>query len=242
MSFEFSPRPLEGAEVSYGPGDAQTGAGTEPAGDVKNPELLRLKSVGQLFGEFLVAEGPATDPDACYYIIDQHGAEERGAFERLKKAHAERGVKSQLLLLPERVETTPEERESLKKALDGLAAIGFEITPFGPSGRLGGETFLIKAVPDLLAATGKRTAGLVKDIAGELASVGGSSRAEETIEAVLMRIACHSVIRGARPLRQEEGDALIRRLATIDFAGHCPHGRPVVKRFTRKELEAMFKR
>lgn len=209
---------------------------------VRNPEFMRLETVGQLWGEFLVAESPGGDPNAGFFIIDQHGAEERGAFERLKKGLRTDGIKSQLLLLPERVDTTPEERDSLTTALEDLKRLGFEITPFGPSGRLGGETFLVKSVPDVLAAKGLRVAGLVKDIAGELASVGGSSRAEESIEASLMRIACHSVIRGRRMLKKEEGDALLRKLATIDFAGHCPHGRPVVKRFSRKELEAMFKR
>ncbi len=34
----------------------------------------------------------------------------------------------------------------------------------------------------------------------------------------------------------------MKKLAIIDFAGHCPHGRPVVKRFARRELELMFKR
>ena len=57
-----------------------------------------------------------------------------------------------------------------------------------------------------------------------------------------MRIACHSVIRGPRELTRQEGNSLVRKLAAIDFAGHCPHGRPVVKKFSRREVEAFFKR
>ena len=57
-----------------------------------------------------------------------------------------------------------------------------------------------------------------------------------------MRIACHSVIRGRRPLEKEEAAALLTRLVDIDFASYCPHGRPVVKKVSRKELEVFFKR
>ena len=99
---------------------------------LKSPEFAGLAPVGQLFGEFLVAENPDTDE---YYIIDQHGAEERSAFERLKEAcYGSGAIKRQLLLLPERVETTPEERDALNGAREHLERLGFELEPFGPAG------------------------------------------------------------------------------------------------------------
>lgn len=205
---------------------------------VKNPEFLSLEVIGQLWGEFIVAQG-AEDGGAAY-LIDQHGAAERCAFEALKKRLASGSVRSQALLLPERIETTPGEKETVLKALEYLSEMGFELMPFGPSVKAGGETFLLKSVPDLLA--GRSSASLIKDMAEELSSQGGSSRAEERIESVLMRIACHSVIRGPRPLRKEEAQALLKDLASVDFAGHCPHGRPVVKRLSRKEIESFFGR
>lgn len=201
-----------------------------------NPEFLSLSTVGQLWGEFLIAENPSGE----FYIIDAHGAAERAAFEKLKKRYRESGVVRQMLLLPERFETTPEEKDAIEGSLDELSRLGFEVVDFGPSVKLGGATFLIKAVPDLLSARG--SAGLIKDVASELAASSGSSRAEARIEEVLMRIACHSVIRGARTLTREEGNALLKELSGIDFAAHCPHGRPVVKKFLRSEIEAMFKR
>ncbi|MBI5586959.1 MAG: DNA mismatch repair endonuclease MutL [Deltaproteobacteria bacterium] len=201
-----------------------------------NPEFLSLSTVGQLWGEFLIAENPSGE----FYLIDQHGAAERAAFERLRKRYTESQVRRQMLLLPERFETTPEEKDAVTRSLEELSRLGFEIMDFGPSGERGGATFLIKAVPDILTA--RSSAGLIKDIAEELASGGGSSRAEVKIEEVLMRIACHGVIRGPRPLTKEEGNALLRELSGVDFAAHCPHGRPVVKKFLRSEIEAMFKR
>jgi len=204
----------------------------------KNPEFLRLAVIGQLWGEFLVAETP--ERDGTVYIIDQHGAAERCAFEKLKERFSTGSVRSQALLLPERFETTPDEKEEVMKSLERLTRMGFEIVPFGPSLNSGGETFLVKSVPDILSS--RATAGLVRDLSHELSVYGGSGRLDEKMESALMRIACHSVVRGPRPLTREEGLALLKDLSKVDFAGHCPHGRPVVKRISRAELEAAFKR
>jgi len=206
---------------------------------VKNPELLYANATGQIWGEFLIAESVLNNGE--FYIIDAHGAAERAAFERLRKRYAGgEPINSQMLLLPERVETTPEERDAIIGAGERLASLGFDIMAFGPSAKCGGETFIIKAVPDIIAARG--CASLIKELAGDLVESGGSSALDDRIEAALSRIACHSVIRGARRLTPEEGNALIRSLASIDFAGHCPHGRPIIKKFTRREIEAMFGR
>lgn len=209
----------------------------ELAEDVKNPEFLNLEVIGQLWGEFIVAQSPESGEA---YLIDQHGAAERCAFEVLRKRLASGSMRSQALLLPERIETTPGEKELILKSLEYLSEMGFELMPFGPSTKAGGETFLLKSVPDLLA--GRSSASLIKDMAEELSSHGGSRRAEERVESVLMRIACHSVIRGPRPLTKEEAQALLKEMAAIDFAGHCPHGRPVVKRLSRREIESFFGR
>lgn len=203
------------------------------------PRLMELDTVGQLWGEFLVAASMSGNGE--FYIIDQHGAAERCAYERLKRNfYGATRARTQALLLPERVETTPEERAALNAAMAHIERLGFEVVPFGLSTKLGGETFLVKAVPEILA--GRSAARLIKDLAAELSDVGASGALEERIDAALMRIACHSVIRGPRPLTRDEGNALLRSLAEVDLAGYCPHGRPVIKRFSRREVEAMFKR
>lgn len=209
--------------------------------DVINPEFMDLRAIGQLWGEFLIAES-AQDGAGWCYIIDQHGVEERHAFERLKKDFYSTGVSSQMLLLPERFDTTPVESAVLTETLPLLGRMGFEIIPFGPSSKEGGETFLIKAAPQILSSKQGGAAALVKDLVEELGSVGSLSRVEDKIEGALMTIACHGVIRGATPLTQAESAALLDKLASTDFAAHCPHGRPVVKRITRGEIEAFFKR
>lgn len=229
--------PMPGARpIEPAPG-LQSFSFDEPE-DAKTPELLGLIVTGQLWGEFIVAHSP--EKDGFVYIIDQHGAAERCAFEALKASYASRSAESQALLLPERFETTPDEKAEVMEAMPALSRMGFEVVPFGPSIKAGGETFLVKSVPALLSS--RPSAHLVRDLAHELSSFAGSSRIDEKIDSVLMRIACHSVVRGTRPLSKEEGLSLLRELSRVDFAGHCPHGRPVVRKISRAELEAMFKR
>ncbi len=217
---------------------AVQGKGQDADRSAQNPEFLSLEPVGQLWGEFLVAQSNA--PDKAFYLIDQHGAAERIAFERLKKEYlGSKRLSGQMLLIPERIETGHDEAAALKEAGDLIKKLGFEVMEFGP-GSLGGETFIIKAVPEILGNS--TSSQLLKDLAEEMAGAGGSAILEERIESVLMRIACHSVIRGPRPLAPDEARSLLKALAFTDFAGHCPHGRPVVKRFSRKEVEAFFKK
>jgi len=236
--------PLPNADYSPAPQETMPGfyAGSVGAAEGAAPGIAAFEAVGTLWGEFLVAQSSERGGEFC--IIDTHGAAERCAFEELKKAFYGHGEpKSQLLLLAERIETTAAERDSLNSAMDHLARFGFEIIGFGPSTRGGGESFLIKAVPAVLSSRAPaRLARLVLDVAEDLGSHHASARAEEAVEAALMRIACHSVVRGATRLGREEGNALIKRLARVDFSESCPHGRPVVKMFTRREVEGFFKR
>ena len=192
--------------------------------------------IGQLWGEFLVIEKRDE-----FWVIDQHGAAERARFERLKHDYYdEKGIGSQYLLLPERIETDCEEKEALLRVMSHLKRLGFEIEAFGHSVSKGGETFLLKAAPDILS--GRDNARLVMELVEELALFEGSERVSEKIESVLMRIACHGVIRGQRILSDVEARALVRDISNVDFSSYCPHGRPVVKKFTRAEVEAMFGR
>jgi len=207
-----------------------------PVAALINPDLSEMDIVGQLWGEFLIVQRSED-----FFVIDQHGAAERVRFEELRKNYF-RGsdIPSQYLLIPERIETTPQECEAVRESMAYLKKMGFDLEPFGPSSKFGGETFLIKAVPEILS--GRTSVALVKELAEELASIGGSQRVEAMIEAALMRVACHSVIRGPRGLSDDEARALLRQISGVDFSGYCPHGRPVVKKFTRAEIEGVFKR
>lgn len=189
-----------------------------------------LEVIGQLWQEYLLCER-----EGEFYIIDQHAAAERSAFEKLKgDYYLNRRVSSQLLLLPQKIELSLQEKEAIESSMEAITDLGFDIEPFG------GSTFIVRAVPEILSGIDCR--GLIKELLDDLVSSEMSFKIEDRLDAILMRIACHSVIRGKRILSHEERKALVIRLSQVDFAGNCPHGRPVIKAISRADIEKMFKR
>ena len=184
-----------------------------------------LRFVGQVRGTFLICEGA----DALY-VLDQHAAAERVTFDRLRKAYASagRGVAMQRLLVPEVVELTPSEVAILEENADEVSRLGVEVRAVGDG------AVAVHGVPDLLMrAEPKR---LVKDLVAEVSrSAGRPFRG--AVDLVLATMACHGSVRAGDAMSNEEVGALLRALDHVDFAGHCPHGRPLVMRMTFGELE-----
>jgi DNA mismatch repair protein MutL len=167
-------------------------------------------------------------------LIDQHAAHERIGFERLKKAYEEGGVQRQQLLFPEVFELDYKSAAALEEHLAELERLGFEVEPFG------GKSFAVKSLPALLASA--PVVKLVTDVALELERIGREGRLAESLDDVLIMMACHRVIRANQALSHREIKALLVDLDTIDFKGHCPHGRPVHTRMSLYEIERLFRR
>jgi DNA mismatch repair protein MutL len=202
----------------------------EPAASpLESSRYAALRFVGQVFRGYLVCEGPDR-----VVLIDQHAAHERVAFERLRAQHRDGAIERQALLLPVTVDLDPGQSEAVQAAIDELAALGFEIEPFGEN------AFLVRAVPALLGLDDPRL--LLEDLADGLAAVGSHLSAAEALDTVLGRIACHSVIRVGRGLAAAEVEALLADLDALTFGSNCPHGRPVSVEFTRTQIERMFGR
>ncbi|AMV72619.1 DNA mismatch repair endonuclease MutL [Desulfuromonas carbonis] len=202
-----------------------------PARLPPSPEgyFASLAIIGQYRRSYLLCQ----DGDDMV-LIDQHAAHERIGFERLKAQFLAAGIERQLLLFPSLLELDFREAAWLGEHLDDLARLGFEIEPFG------GNAFVVKATPQLL---GEVTVNdLIRDVAGELAALGNSGLLEDALDKVLIRMACHGMLRANQTLSPAEGRALLEDLDRVDFRGNCPHGRPVMKRLTLAEVERMFKR
>ncbi|GFO57441.1 hypothetical protein GMSM_44480 [Geomonas sp. Red276] len=237
-TFEATPPPAGVAEPAERTGPA---GATPPPEPIAAPEPLpaqeesaqgyfsSLAVIGQFNASYILCQH-GTD----LVLIDQHAAHERVAFEKLKGELAAREVDSQGLLFPEPIELSYQESAVLKEHLEELGRLGFEIDEFG------GNTWLLKGVPQILSSTGYlRT---LRDILEELGSLGRSRSFTDVQEDLLARIACHSVVRGRRPLSRQEITALFRQMDQTDFSSNCPHGRPVMQRLTLSEVEKMFKR
>lgn len=167
-------------------------------------------------------------------LIDQHAAHERLVYERLKRERAGRGVEAQPLLVPEVVELDPAAVERLSGAAELLARTGLALEAFGEG------AVLVREVP---AAIGKADiAGIVRDIAGELAETGETLNLEERLNHVLATMACHHSVRAGRRLRPEEMDALLREMERTPNSGQCNHGRPTFIELKRADIEKLFGR
>jgi DNA mismatch repair protein MutL len=167
-------------------------------------------------------------------VVDQHAAHERLVYERIKAALLDGGVKSQALLLPEVVELAESAADRLADRAGELGELGLEIERFGPG------AVVVRAVPALLGQTD--TAGLVRDLADELAEWGKAASLRERLAAVCSTMACHGSVRAGRRLTVEEMNALLREMEATPFAGQCNHGRPTYVSLKLSDIEKLFGR
>jgi DNA mismatch repair protein MutL len=182
-----------------------------------------LRFVGQVRGTFLICEG-----EDGIYVLDQHAAAERVTFDRLRRSYAERGVSMQRMLVPEVVELSPGEVAILEDNAEEISRLGVEVRAVGDA------AVAVHGVPDLLVrAEPKR---LVRDLVAEVSRTAGRPF-RGAVDLVLATMACHGSVRAGDAMSPAEVTALLRALDNVDFAGHCPHGRPLVMRMSFGELE-----
>ncbi|PZQ63538.1 MAG: DNA mismatch repair endonuclease MutL [Phenylobacterium zucineum] len=167
-------------------------------------------------------------------IVDQHAAHERLVYERMKVEMAEGGVARQALLLPEVVELDPAEAERVAVRADELAALGLVVEAFGPG------AVLVRETPALLGETD--VAGLVRDIADDLAENGAALALKERLEEVCGTMACHGSVRAGRRLTAPEMNALLRQMEATPHSGQCNHGRPTYVELKLADIERLFGR
>ena len=188
-----------------------------------------MRIIGQLHNTYIVCEA-----DAGLILIDQHAAHERILFEALSSRAAGTKPAAQRLLVPETIELGFREGGVLEKLLNELAEIGLEIEPFG------GNTFVVKAVPTLLA--GREVKPLVLEIVEKIVEIGSGPALSEMLDQCRMVMACHGAIRANQALTEKQIKGLLLQLDDCQNPSHCPHGRPTWLRWELRELEKSFKR
>lgn len=182
-----------------------------------------VKIVGVVFKTYII-----TEYDDSIYLIDQHAMHERQLYEKLKREVDEKSVIKQDLLVPYEFVLSPLDSEKFAQKLDNLTAIGFTITYDG--------SFVIKSVPYLLSSI------KLKDFVDEILAdeTIGDKKASAFINEKLCQHACKHAIRAGDDVTKDEIVYLIEEMKKSVLL--CPHGRPIVAKITRKELEKMFKR
>jgi DNA mismatch repair protein MutL len=193
------------------------------------PALASLKPLGQIRDSFILAVNPEG-----LWIVDQHVAHERVLFEKILKQRAALKVESQRLLLPLVIELTPAQQAVFTEISDELAKNGFEVEPFGA------RSVAVKIAPAGIEAPA------VEHMLHEL--LDQFSREEQALNLDKIRgriaasIACHAAIKVNMPLEQNKMEWLLAELAKTDCPMTCPHGRPVVLRYSMKDIQKAFKR
>jgi len=188
-----------------------------------------LRLIGQLHNTYIVCEA-----EAGLILIDQHAAHERILFERFSDRANTSPKAAQRLLVPESVELGYREAGVLEKLIPDLAALGLDIEPFG------GNTFVIKSVPPLLAK--REVKPLLVEIVEKIVEIGSSPGLAEILEECRMLMACHGAIRANQALSEEQINGLLAQLDDCRNPSHCPHGRPTWIRWDLTTLEKSFKR
>ena len=155
-------------------------------------------------------------------------------FEKILKQRAAQKVESQRLLMPLVVELSPAQQAVFAEISEELAFNGFEAEPFGS------RSIAVKVAPAGIEAA--QVEHMLHELLDQL------SREEQTINLEKVRgriaasIACHAAIKVNMPLEQNKMEWLLAELAKTDCPMSCPHGRPVVLRYSMKDIQKAFKR
>ena len=208
--------------------------GCSPTLDVSEEEptlsaLETLKPVGQIRNSFILA----VNEDGLW-IIDQHVAHERVLFERVLKQRAAMKVESQRLLMPIVLELSPAQQAVFTEISEELTHNGFEAEPFGA-----------RSVAVKIAPAGIETAAvehMLHELLDQFSTEEQSLNLEKIRTRIAASIACHAAIKVNMPLEQNKMEWLLAELAKTDHPMACPHGRPVVLRYSVKDIQKAFKR
>jgi DNA mismatch repair protein MutL len=185
--------------------------------------------LGQFRDTFIIA----VDADGVA-IIDQHVAHERVLFERVMERLTSGRLESQRLLVPMVLDFPPSAHQALIDRAAELERLGFEIETFGAA------SVKVGAVPALLKAEDSAKALLA--LAEDLEGLDRGAQVQDALQRIAATTACHAAVKANYPLTYEKMAHILDELRATAYSTVCPHGRPVMLRLTRREIEKNFDR
>ena len=192
-------------------------------------DIRPMIPLGQFRDTFIVAVD-----DEGIAIIDQHVAHERVLFEQVMEKLTSGRLESQRLLTPILVELSPAQRQALKLHAAPLDRFGIEIEEFG------GDSLRLSAVPAILAPA--ESEAVVRALAEDLEGFDKGAPGQEALRRIAATMACHAAVKANYPLTLEKMRYILEELRRTAYSSVCPHGRPVVLRMSRREIEKNFQR
>lgn len=229
-SRQTSPETMETADQSY------NSSGTElrdvPGSERDVTRLFHMDSV-RILGQFRESYIIAADREGLL-IIDQHVAHERILYEELTVSMQTKEVETQGLLTPFPMDLAPHQVPVIEKVMPELKKNGFSI------GHFGNASILVRSVPAIAGESDCRE--LLGEILEDLEAEDRRVDLESIRDRIAVKTACHAAIKVNTPLSVEKMEWLVDRLVLTRIPVSCPHGRPIVLRFSNYEIEKKFGR
>ena len=183
--------------------------------------------VGQIFDTYLIVERGEK-----VYVIDQHAAHERVLYDKLIASLSSDYAQS--LLIPHKLKFYGAEADYFEKIMPSLNGMGFDIE------KKGGNYF-VYSVPEPVVNMdfSKFVAALFENVLED-----GELKISDLIKDTVARTACRAAIKGGESLTKRQIEYVIANLVDADgnLPSKCPHGRPAVVTFTKRDVEKLFKR
>jgi DNA mismatch repair protein MutL len=192
-------------------------------------DIKPMIPLGQFRDTFIIAVD-----DEGLAIIDQHVAHERVLFERVMEKLTAGRLESQRLLIPMLLEVAPPAYQALVNRAAELERFGFEVESFGTS------TIKVTSVPALLKIEDSSKALLA--LAEDLEGLDRGASVQDALQRIAATTACHAAVKANYPLTYEKMTHILDELRATAYSTVCPHGRPVMLRLTRREIEKNFDR
>ena len=184
-----------------------------------------FKVIGEAFRTYIIVE-----IENDLYYIDKHAAHERMNFEKLK---AESNISSQILLVPVAVKLSAEEYSVVTDNIPLLSKCGFDVEDFG------NLSVIVRETPSML--DGADIKDLILEIAEKLLEHKTDIEPDK-MDWIFHSTACRSAVKGGDYTSEKERELFVEKLLSMPNIRYCPHGRPVMIKISRYELEKQFGR
>ncbi len=196
---------------------------------VVGDEIRAMRPLGQFRHTYIIA----VDQDGIA-IVDQHVAHERVLYERIYERLTRDRLQSQRLLTPVVFELDPSQVAAIEAHGADLERLGFEVEPFG------GRSVRVSAMPALISL--QDVEPTVRALGQDLEGFDRMGRVDDVLKHIAATMACHAAVKANAPLPLEKMQFILDELHRTAYSTVCPHGRPVMLRLTRREIEKNFLR
>lgn len=197
--------------------------------DLFPPVEKKDKAYPCVLGQYLETYIVASNEEGLF-IIDQHNAHERVLFERYQEIDAQKKWPIKMALIPVLFDLSPAQELTLEANQSILEEIGFRVEA------MGGKSYALKEFPDIFQPEEAENIflSLLEEIEGE--------KIENKRTKLLSTLACKTAIKAGQPLPEEKMNYLVEELFKCSNFSLCPHGRPIIVKLERKEIEKGLKR